>query len=138
MSENYCKTIIHSWFVFWSKMKKINSLLDISYVKYIAPFCGLILPGLGNNVFFPKLTMGFYKKIPYISLVIVGSYSRKTSGKLIKILNNFFLLNSSTELRISITTGPKSGKILVPSNDGIQLKLRSPANRSNSNLQKGS
>lgn len=66
----------HSWSIL-SEMKNFKNVLDLSWMKYILPFCGIILPGLEKQVYFPKLIMPIYKAIPYLRVFIVGSYGCK-------------------------------------------------------------
>lgn len=73
-----CLTV--SWHQFFNPsitMKKIKSLLDLSLIKYLLPFCGIVLPGLENNVYLPQLIMPFFKKIAYFTVLIVGSFGCK-------------------------------------------------------------
>lgn len=59
-------------------------------MKYLLPFCGIILPGLDQEVYFPKQIMSFYAIISYFTIMILTSFSRKIWVQFKKNLNQKF------------------------------------------------
>lgn len=65
-----------------TKMKQINSILDITLMKFVIPFCGIILPGLEKQVYFPKIIMPFFKGVSYLTASLLLLYAGKVLDKI--------------------------------------------------------